>query len=94
MKIFHFSFVGSCSNGVSYTFDQRPSVVVCNEKQLKKTFSSLREEFLKSFNIIKNSNIKSYKNYKFGLTITIIYPEIEKVRFKNVYINALNLKNK
>lgn len=94
MKIFHFAFTGSCNNNDSYIFDQMPGVVMCNENELKTMFSSLRKEFLKSFENIKKSNIKSYKNYKFGLTMTIIYPELKKARFKNVYINPLNLKNK
>lgn len=94
MKIFHFAFTGSCNNNISYIFDQMPSVVICNENKLKTMFSSLRKEFLKSFEDIKKSGIKSYENYRFGLTITIIYPELQKARFKNVYINPLNLKNK
>lgn len=94
MKIFHFAFTGSCNNEMSYIFDQMPSVVLCNENELKTTFSSLKKEFLKSFEKIKKSNIKSYENYKFGLTITVIYPALQKARFKNIYINPLNLKQK
>jgi hypothetical protein len=91
MKIYNFAFIGSCTNETSYCFDQIPTCWTCNENELKEVFKRLKCHFLKHFHTTQKGGLQSYKNYKFGLTITIIDVEKDEAKNRSFYINPLNL---
>lgn len=94
MLLYNFAFVGSCENEYSYCFDRKPTCWTTDKKNLKILFKKLRQHFLNEYKEIQKGNLKSYKNYNFGLTITIFDTEKDKAKIKNFYISPLNLKIK
>lgn len=93
MKIYNFSFVGTCDNDSSYSFSRIPICIPCKKNELKEAFKYLRELFLNTYEDSLKLKLKSYDNYKFGLIIQIIDIKKDKARNKKFYINPLNLKS-
>jgi hypothetical protein len=91
-NLYIISYVGTCENEESYCFDKRPITVHCSQKDLKKTFKSLRKEFLNSFLQIQKIGLKSYKNYKYGMNISIVNTNNNSLKLKKYYIDPINLK--
>jgi ribosomal protein L20 len=92
MKIYNFSFVGSCENDLSYSFDRIPTCITFDINNRKKAFKELRKQFLLHFQKAQKRNLQSYANYKFGLAITTIDIKKDVIKNKKYYINPLNLK--
>lgn len=94
MKYYNFAFIGTCENSQSYCFDRIPMCVTCDEDELKRAFSTLRDNFISMYKEVASGNLRSYKNYKFGLAITTIDSKRSLAKTRTFYINPLNLKQK
>jgi ribosomal protein L20 len=92
MKIYNISFVGSCENNLSYSFNRIPNCITFDMNNRKEAFKELRKQFLLLFQKAQKLNLQSYANYKFGLAVTTIDIKKDVVKNKNYYINPLNLK--
>ncbi len=92
MKYYNFAFVGTCVNSLSFHFDQIPICITCNEIEKKETFKLLRKMMMEHFKNAKLNGKKSYKFYKFGLTISIINSKEGSIKHRKYYINPLALK--
>lgn len=53
MKYYHFAYVGTMDNKISFMFDQYPLTMCCNQDELKDLFKHLRTTFNHSFKAVQ-----------------------------------------
>jgi len=92
MKYYVFSIVGSCENNSGCNFYLMPSTIACSEQELKEIFKGLRNYLKESYKNTSEGPLKTYANYKYGISITIIDAKKDKYKYKIFYINPLNLR--
>lgn len=94
MKIYSFSFVGSCTNDHSYCYDTIPTVYTGKQGELKEIVSTVRDAMTKDHKDFLKKKLRNHENHTFGLVVTTIDINKDTAKNRRFKINPNKLRYK